>query len=116
MALALGSGIGFALRGLWMLRDSELLEARWVRTAPHVLDTLLLASGIGLAVGFGVSPLVQPWLAAKLALLLLYIAAGAVALRRGRTRRTRILALAVALALYALIVLSAVTRRALGIL
>ena len=44
VSLALVSGAGFALRGAWMLRDSRLLEARWVRTAPHAVDTLLLAS------------------------------------------------------------------------
>jgi len=115
VALALVSGAGFALRGAWMLRDSRLLEARWVRTAPHVVDTLLLASGISLALGFGYSPLSQPWLAAKLIVLVLYIGAGTLALRRGRSRQIRALALVVALVLYTLIVLSALTHRALGV-
>ena len=115
VALALVSGAGFALRGAWMLRDSRLLEARWVRTAPHVVDTLLLASGISLALGFGFSPLSQPWLAAKLIVLVLYIGAGTLALRRGRSRQIRVLALVVALVLYTLIVLSALTHRALGV-
>jgi len=115
VALALVSGAGFALRGAWMLRDSRLLEARWVRTAPHVVDTLLLASGISLALGFGYSPLSQPWLAAKLIVLVLYIGAGTLALRRGRSRQIRVLALVVALVLYTLIVLSALTHRALGV-
>jgi len=44
------SGSGFALRGFWMLTGSPLLERRWVRIVPHVVDTVLLASAIALAV------------------------------------------------------------------
>ncbi len=40
----------FILRGVWMMADSPRLQARWVRIVPHLNDTLLLASGIGLAV------------------------------------------------------------------
>lgn len=112
---AVVSGAGFVLRGAWMLLNSERLQARWVRTAPHVVDTLLLVTGVTLAVGLDLSPLLQPWLAAKLLLLVLYIGAGTVALRRGRSLRTRALALVLALIVYALIVLSALTHRALGI-
>ena len=40
---------GFAARGALMLAGSPLLNARWVRVAPHVVDTVLLASAIWLA-------------------------------------------------------------------
>jgi len=115
VVLALLSGAGFALRGYWMLRASPRLGARWVRVAPHVVDSVLLLSGLALAVTLGLSPAVHPWLAAKLALLLAYIGAGMLALRRGRTRRIRAAALAVALSAYALILLTALTHRPLGI-
>lgn len=42
------SGSFFLLRGLWMLADSPLLQRRWVRTVPHVVDTLLLGSALAL--------------------------------------------------------------------
>jgi hypothetical protein len=44
MGCAAVSGSLFLLRGIWMLRDSPRLQQRWVRTAPHVVDTLLLGS------------------------------------------------------------------------
>jgi uncharacterized membrane protein SirB2 len=82
----------FFLRGLWMLRDSAILQRRWVRIAPHTVDTVLLASAIALAWELGISPLSAPWLAAKIAALLLYIAAGMIALKYGKTKRVRLAA------------------------
>jgi uncharacterized membrane protein SirB2 len=113
--LALVSGAGFALRGAWMLRGSPRLDARWVRVVPHVVDSVLLLSGIGLAVMLGLWPTAHPWLATKLFLLVVYIAAGMLALRRGRTRGIRAAALAVALSTYGLILASALTHRPLGL-
>ena len=116
VTLALVSGAGFALRGWWMLRGSPRLDARWVRVAPHAVDTALLLSGATMAVMLDLAPTAHPWLAAKLALLVAYIAAGMVALRRGRTRRIRATALALAVAAYALILATAVSHRPLGVL
>ena len=87
----------FVVRGVWMMADSPRLQARWVRIVPHVNDTLLLASGIGLAVLIRQYPLVDGWLTAKLVALLLYIGLGTVALKRGRTRSQRIAAWVAAL-------------------
>ena len=50
---------------------------RWI---PHANDTILLAAAIGLMVITGWYPLVQHWLTAKVALLVLYILAGKQAL------------------------------------
>jgi uncharacterized membrane protein SirB2 len=103
----------FTLRGLWMLRASPLLGRRWVRIAPHTNDTLLLASGIGLAVVTGQAPGPQAWLTAKLVGLVAYIGLGLVAMRFGRSRLVRAAAFAAALATVAYIVAVALTRRAL---
>src|SRR5688572_27507284 len=86
------SYLGFFVRGVWMIRGSPLLERRFVRIAPHVVDSLLLATAIGLAVLLHQNPLAQPWLAAKIVALVLYIALGTIALRRGRERATRVAA------------------------
>ena len=83
---------GFFVRGIWMLRGSTLLERRWVRMLPHVVDTLLLASAIALAVMSGQYPFVHGWLTAKLVALVLYIGLGMMALRPGRPRPLRIAA------------------------
>lgn len=104
------SGLGFLLRGSWMLLDSPRLQGRWVRILPHVVDSLLLLSALAL---IGLSrqyPFVQPWLTAKFFGLLLYILLGTVALKRGRTYAMRALAFALALLTFAYIVSVALTR------
>ena len=100
----------FFLRGNWMLRNSAKLQQRWVRIVPHVIDTLLLASAITLAVRLEVSPLDAPWLLSKIVALLLYIALGAVAIRRGRTRTIRLSAWLAAQAVFGYIVAVALTH------
>jgi len=104
----------FVVRGMWMLRSPDRLHAPWVRVVPHVVDTLLLASAIALAVLLRLDPLVHGWLAAKIAGLVAYIALGTVALKRGRTRGRRSVAFAAALAVYAYIVSAAITKSAAG--
>lgn len=100
----------FLLRGLWMLQNSPRLRALWVRILPHLNDTLLLASAIAMVVISRQYPIEQHWLTAKLVALLLYIALGMVALKRGRTRTVRGLAWLAALGVFVYIVAVAVSR------
>ncbi len=100
----------FFLRGIWMLRDSSLLQQRWIKIAPHMVDTLLLASAIALAWQLGISPLAAPWLGAKIVALLFYIVIGAYALKRGRTKRIRLTAWLAAQMVFFYIVSVAVTH------
>ena len=100
----------FLLRGAWMMADSPRLQARWVRIVPHVNDTLLLASGLGLAVLIKQYPLVDGWLTAKLVALVLYIGLGTVALKRGKSRGQRIAAWVAALLVLGYIVAVAVAH------
>ena len=101
---------GFLARGTLMLRGSRLLDARFVRVAPHVVDTVLLASALWLAWAIGQHPFVHGWVTAKVVGLLAYIVLGSVALRHGRTRTERAAAFAAALAAAAYIVSVALTR------
>lgn len=110
MTFAVLSGVLFLVRGLWMLADSGYLQRRWVKIAPHVIDTLLLASAVGLAVWSSQYPGQSPWLTAKLVALVAYIGLGTVALKRGRTRAVRTLAFVGALACFAYILAVAVTK------
>lgn len=100
----------FLLRAFWMLRDSPRLNARWVRTVPHLNDTLLLASAIAMLVVARINPLDTPWLIAKISGLLAYIGLGALALKRGRSKTLRIKALIAALGVFAYIVSVAITK------
>jgi uncharacterized membrane protein SirB2 len=73
---------GFFLRGLILFLKPELLQPRWIRIVPHIIDSLLFFSGIGLAVGMHYLPWLHHWLLAKMAALLVYIALGHVVLGR----------------------------------
>jgi len=101
---------GFVLRGVWMLQDSPLLKARVTRILPHVVDTVLLASAIALALRSAQYPFVHAWLSAKVLALLAYIVLGGVALKYGKTRRIRTLSFGLALLSFLYIVSVAITR------
>jgi uncharacterized membrane protein SirB2 len=101
---------GFAARGALMLADSPLLQNRFVRVAPHVVDTVLLLSAVWLAWALGQVPFVHGWITAKVLALLAYIFLGSFALRRGRTKAVRAAAFVGALATAGYIVSVAVTR------
>jgi uncharacterized membrane protein SirB2 len=103
----------FVLRGTWMMADSPRLQTRWVKILPHVNDSILLASGIGLAVLLGQYPFVNGWLTAKLLALLAYIAVGTIALKRGKTKPIRITAFLLALAVFAYLLAVAITHQVL---
>jgi uncharacterized membrane protein SirB2 len=105
------SGSFFVLRGVWMLRQSELLQRRWVRVVPHVVDTALLGSALTMVALSGQYPLVLPWLTAKVLALLVYIVLGTVALKRGRTRAVRSAALVGAILAFGYIVAVALSRQ-----
>lgn len=108
--LALLSVGFFALRATWSVFDAPLLNARWVRISPHIIDTLLLASAVYLVVASGQYPIQQPWLTAKLAALVVYILLGTLAIRRGTTPLIRGICALLALVVFAYMVAVA-TRR-----
>jgi len=111
---ALASFTLFALRGVWMLRDSPQLSRRWIKILPHGIDTLLLASAIALTLMLHQYPLTHAWLGAKLVALLVYIGLGLVALRYGKTRSVRAAAWAAALAVFLYIASVALSHDPLG--
>lgn len=106
----------FVLRGVWMMRESALLQARWVKIVPHVVDSVLLASAITMAVMIRQYPFVVNWLTAKVVALVLYVGLGTVALKRGRSKRTRVAAWIAAQVVFLYIVTVAMTRNPMGFL
>lgn len=101
----------FLLRGFWMLRDSAMLQQRWVKILPHVIDATLLTSAILLTLQIGQYPGVNGWLTAKVTALLLYIGLGSIAIRRGRSKRARVAAWLGAILMFGYIVSVALTRQ-----
>lgn len=110
MTLAAVSGTLFLVRGVWMLADSPLRQRAWVKSAPHLVDSLLLLTAIILAWWSSQSPVANPWLGAKVAALVAYILLGSVALKYGKTRPLRALAFVGALACFGYIVATAITK------
>lgn len=100
----------FMLRGFWSLNTSPLMQQRWVKIVPHIVDTILLTSALALAYTIGQYPFVNGWLTAKVLALLLYIGLGLVALKYGNNYSTRLIAWLAAQAVFIYIVLVAIHK------
>jgi len=114
VSCALLSVSGFALRGYWRLVGHPAARHRLTRVLPHVIDTLLLASAVGMLVLWGVSPFAFAWLTAKLAALLLYIGLGMVVMRCANSQALRLTAYVAALAVAIYMISVACSKSALG--
>ncbi|AWN15745.1 SirB2 family protein [Salinisphaera sp. LB1] len=109
------SGSLFASRALWVLLSKRALW-RWLRVLPHLIDTLLLASGLTLAFLIHQYPFLNSdWLTAKVIGLIVYIALG-VAVFRGRQTGTRAVTGLMALIVFAYIVSVAFSKQPAGFL
>jgi uncharacterized membrane protein SirB2 len=121
-AAACTSLCGFVARGAGVFTCATWVRGRLARRVPHVVDTILLLSAIGMLRLNELPPWATPWLRAKIIGLLLYIALGLVALRPARTaqvappRLRNALAFIGALLVFGYIVSVAVTKSPAGAL
>ncbi len=116
VASVVASGLLFALRGA-----AVLAGARWAMAAPlrylsYTIDTVLLTAAMMLLTVLKLNPFVVPWLSVKLALLVVYVVLGSLALKRARSRRGQAICYAAALAVYVFMAFVARTRHPLGLL
>lgn len=72
---------GFFVRLTWLLGNSQKLELKAVKVAPHIIDTLLLITGVILAIFLQLSPLEYSWFSVKLISVITYIALGMIAFK-----------------------------------
>jgi uncharacterized membrane protein SirB2 len=104
IACALASPILFSIRAWRSIRGRDPARG-WLRVTPHVVDTLLLLAGVGLAFLIRQYPFVNGWLTVKLFALIGYVGVGHVAVRRAHTARGKVgawlLGLAIVLYIYA---------------
>ena len=114
--LALISVVGFALRWYGTMIRFHFVRRRLVRVAPHLIDTLFLASGVLMIWNLGRIPVSTAWLLAKLSGLLLYIVLGILAMRSAPQLRRSLPAFIAALAVFAWIVSVAVSKSPWGFL
>lgn len=111
--LALVSGLWFGARAVWYLGLQRTIAQGFWRRAPHLVDTLLLISGLALAWQARLAPHLVPWFGAKLLLIAVYIVLGIIAIR-SKKRPTGIAAATLALAIWLWILGMAVNRSILG--
>jgi uncharacterized membrane protein SirB2 len=116
ISLVTASGALFAARGIGVLAGQAWpMRPAWRHTSVAI-DIGLLCAGIGLWTMLALNPVRQHWLAAKLALLLVYIVLGSLALKRARSWRGRLASFVAALAVFSWMVSIARSHQALGAL
>lgn len=78
----------FTLRYWWRWSNNPRFQARWVRVLPHIVDSVLLLSGVELIALTGYLPFTVKgaWLTEKLFGVIIYIVLGFIALGRHRPR------------------------------
>ena len=74
----------FAGRWWLALKNSPLLQQRWLKLLPRINDSVLLAAATAMVLISEQYPLAVPWLTAKLLGLVLYIILGTLALKSWR--------------------------------
>ncbi|MDX9875718.1 MAG: SirB2 family protein [Spongiibacteraceae bacterium] len=110
MMFAVLSVLFFIVRGGMKLAGSNLLQNKLIKVLPHVIDTFLLLTAIGLLVTLSLNPFAVSWLTAKIIGLVVYIALGVTMMRLARTRATQAVAFVLALATFAYIMSTAFNK------
>ncbi|MDO8342136.1 MAG: SirB2 family protein [Cellvibrio sp.] len=105
--------LAFFVRGIWLFMNSNMLSKKWVKILPHIISTILLVSGLVLAIHLSMSPGSQPWLMAKIVGLVVYIGLGVAAFKAPNPTARKLLWIT-ALIVFAYIVSVAITRNPLG--
>lgn len=112
VALASASVALFALRGVGVLAGARWPMAAALRRLSVAIDTLLIGAGGALWWMLSLHPARDRWLALKLALIVVYIVVGSLALKRAPTRTTKALAFAASLGCIGVVAAVALTHDA----
>lgn len=93
LAIAL-SAILLSVRFIFVMTNSALIEKKFVKIAPHVVDTILLLSGIGLIIALGFIPFTAgtEWFTQKVTCILAYFALGFFSIKMAKNKLLRIFA------------------------
>ena len=116
IAIALLSGMLFALRGGFAIAGARWPQAAPVRFFSYAVDTALLTAAMMLLTILPGAVFSNGWLWVKLGLLVSYIVLGVWALRRAKSLRARWAAYLGALLAYGAVYLTARTHQPLGAL
>lgn len=110
MLCAVLSIVSFIIRGALAIKGSSVLQKKWVRIAPHIIDTVLILSAVGLMVSIQQYPFVNGWLTAKLLGLIVYIFLGVVTLKIAKSQPVRVAAYLLAIGTFGYIASVAMTK------
>ena len=86
------SVVFFTVRFVLHLRGSAILEKKFVKIAPHVIDTFLLLSGLALCFIINQFPFVDTWLTEKIGAVFAYIVLAMIAMKANRGTMFKIFA------------------------
>lgn len=114
--VALLSGSIFALRGAFSLAGARWPMAQPVKWLSYTVDTALLTAALMLLTILPWAMFGNGWLLMKVTLVVVYVALGVFAMRRGRTRRMRALCYILALLVFGMIYGIARAHHPLGVL
>lgn len=82
----------FVVRFSLHLRQSPIMDKKFVKIAPHVIDTFLLLSGLVLCFSIKQYPFVDPWMTEKLSAVVAYILLATIALKANRNKLFKVFA------------------------
>jgi uncharacterized membrane protein SirB2 len=99
------------LRFFWVVTENNMLNRKWVKIVPHVVDTVLLASALTLCVLIAQYPFVHGWVTEKVMGVVLYIFLGLIALKKAKSNVVRGASIVAALLVLAVIAKIAVTKQ-----
>ncbi|KIO37579.1 MULTISPECIES: SirB2 family protein [unclassified Shewanella] len=76
----------FIVRFVLHLKQSAIMDKKFVKIAPHVIDTFLLLSGLTLCFIIKQYPLQDAWLTEKIGAVIAYIFLAAISLKANRNK------------------------------
>ena len=85
--------------------------AKALKVVPHINDTVLLFSAIGMLTLIGLNPFTTPWLLAKIVALLVYIVLGTVCMRSLPGSRRQSASFVAAISVFAYILLVGLSKQ-----
>ena len=100
----------FTFRSTLKYFNIRKMEVPLLRVLPHIIDSLLIFSGVLLAFHLGYSPLKQHWLLMKLVCLCLYIYFSYLTLKKTTLPSRRIIYFLLAVSSFILVINYAITK------
>lgn len=102
----------FVMRFIWLLVSPRWLDKKTVKIVPHVIDTFLLLSAVGLCIQLAQYPLLDDWVTAKVFGVVAYIVAGFYTLKKATNLPQRLAGFGFAIFCLGFTAMVAVTKQA----